>query len=123
MFFFDSSSNRDVRDRQDGEDKSLHGPDEKAEQRPGRPGQPRHPARDQHDDQGQQKLADKNVEVEPERERDWLGKLIDDREWKVRRYEEQVLEITAEMSAANAVALHQHEGHQGEAERRVPVVG
>jgi hypothetical protein len=31
MFFFDSGSDRDVRDRQDGKDKGLHRPDEEAE--------------------------------------------------------------------------------------------
>src|SRR4029077_18642011 len=102
MFFFDSSRDRDVRDGQDGKDKGLHPADEEAEESPERPRQPRNPGRNQHDDQGQQELADENVEVTPEGQRDGCGLLINDGERKVRRNQEQVLEVSTEMSRADA---------------------
>src|SRR6266481_3497100 len=101
MFFFNFGSDRDVRDRQDGKDKGLHRADEEPEQRPERFRQPREPGWDQYDDQRQQELAHENIEVEPEGERDRLGQLIDDRQGKVGRYQEQVLEVTTEVPAAD----------------------
>src|SRR5207244_1007490 len=122
MTLVNLGGDRDVRHGEYRKDEGLDQSDEDADCHPERSRYQRTPEREQ-EDQRQQKLAHEDVEVEPEGEGHNLCQLVDHRQRKERRLEQQVLEITAEAALLDAVELDERERHQGKPERRVPVVG
>src|SRR5919201_5325289 len=120
---FNFGGDGDVRDRQDRKDKRLHRADEEAEPRPGGAWQPGKPGWHQRDDQAEQQLADEDVEVKPERQRDRLRQLVDHGQREVRRDQEEVLEEAAKSSLLDTEKKQQDEGLQGQGEVCIPVIG
>lgn len=77
MVILDLHGLTEVQDGQDREDEGLDRPDEQVEGLPDRVGRP-HDVRREQRDQRDQDAAGEDVAEKSQRQRDWLGQLLDD---------------------------------------------